>query len=413
MAKKSSKLSSSKLKKSPPKEQLAQITQQPPEEPKQNGHPPDRSDGPNESSKTVEPDEIGPRHVPSYVGLSCAIFGYGLYNRYDGSPAPSLQVSSLPSVDQVQDEVDSRGPVNRLIARFEKLKEEQRAKALNENKEEKKEVVEKTHVEKAVIQKRELAHDEEQVVIPGRGAQDVEQVAIFEHVDSEQEGEEPEDVSLVISESKSGFSQPIPVSDDRSESDTGSVRIHDTPEPSENQNELLFESIIQQQESPSPQPFVQSFEQETMKKDFPEIAQIVEQNEDENVEDELSTRVQVSDSNEEVLMREAPIESTSSRKTSIGSDGSNEVIVVKDGKWFVSQYELVCDEVRRKVTQAESDLDTFSDQMSDDVEGRVRAGVGKANLLITSKLKQFHDLCIKHIVSSLDMLGGYSNHASL
>lgn len=462
------------------------------------------------TTKSTIPDEADfnlPQHTPSYVGISCAILGYGLYNRYNGSPGPSLQVSPLSpgGTNQLCDEVDSTGPVTRLIAQFEALKKQQAAKAAaeyqayrsldevareqgeflptlsppseapvkkyppvmtetktkaderiiqNEMKKEpvkqvtppppkvveEKRVVEERNVSNLVVggqkivddtktvrvspilqnveeRKKETCdekfeshvqeitekqglHVEEDVVVTSRGSENIEQIAVVEHVASE---EEQEDVSLVLSESRSEYSQHLPTSEspvfeDRSESDTGSVRIHDTPEPSESIQEHLFNAIIQSQQSPSPLLADQSPEQEIMKQEFIGSAQIVEQSEEENAEDELSTRVQVSDSNEEVMMRGAPIESTSSRKTSIESDGSNEALV-RDGKWFLSQYELVCDEVRPKITQAESDLEVFSGQMSEDVEGRVRAGVGKAKLLINSKLKQFHDLCIKNIVS--------------
>ena len=49
-------------------------------------------------------------------------------------------------------------------------------------------------------------------------------------------------------------------------------------------------------------------------------------------------------------------------------------------------------------TKAENDLNARS--LSPEIEGKVRAAKGKANLLIAQKFQQFRGLCEKNIVST-------------
>ena len=73
---------------------------------------------------------------------------------------------------------------------------------------------------------------------------------------------------------------------------------------------------------------------------------------------------------------------------------------VRDGRWFLAQVEETCDEIRRRIKQTESLIGTAgSGAMSEEVEGKVRSVIGKADLLMTKKLAQFRDLCLLNIVS--------------
>ncbi|XP_064089253.1 myosin-11-like [Macrobrachium nipponense] len=69
----------------------------------------------------------------------------------------------------------------------------------------------------------------------------------------------------------------------------------------------------------------------------------------------------------------------------------------KDGKYFIRIVDKKVTDLEQIINSAESDLETFRPQMSEEVQGKVLAATGKARLLIAQKVEQFRGLCQQNI----------------
>ncbi|XP_064108087.1 myosin-3-like [Macrobrachium nipponense] len=69
----------------------------------------------------------------------------------------------------------------------------------------------------------------------------------------------------------------------------------------------------------------------------------------------------------------------------------------KEGKLFLRIVDEEITKLQDLINSAESDLKTFRPQMSEEVQGKVLAAMGKARLLITQKVEQFRGLCQQNI----------------
>lgn len=70
---------------------------------------------------------------------------------------------------------------------------------------------------------------------------------------------------------------------------------------------------------------------------------------------------------------------------------------LRDGRSFLKLVDETCDNIRKRMKQTESLMEEES--ISEEVEGKVRAVIGKADLLMSKKLNQFRELCLHNIVS--------------
>ncbi|XP_064083103.1 CAP-Gly domain-containing linker protein 1-like [Macrobrachium nipponense] len=69
----------------------------------------------------------------------------------------------------------------------------------------------------------------------------------------------------------------------------------------------------------------------------------------------------------------------------------------KEGHQFLQIVENKVSELQALINNAKSDLETFTPQMSEEVQGKVLAAMGKARLLISQKIEQFRGLCQQNI----------------
>ncbi|XP_064088899.1 disks large-associated protein 4-like [Macrobrachium nipponense] len=69
----------------------------------------------------------------------------------------------------------------------------------------------------------------------------------------------------------------------------------------------------------------------------------------------------------------------------------------KNGKYFIRIVDKEVTDLEQIINSAESDLETFRPQMSEEVQGKVLAATGKARLLIAQKVEQFRGLCQQNI----------------
>lgn len=76
-----------------------------------------------------------------------------------------------------------------------------------------------------------------------------------------------------------------------------------------------------------------------------------------------------------------------------------EISEVKNGRWYLNQLDQTCSNINKQVEIIHGYLRDESHMMDEEVLGMVRSSIGKANLLMTQKLKQFRELCMKNIVS--------------
>ncbi|XP_054162594.1 disks large-associated protein 5-like [Oppia nitens] len=70
---------------------------------------------------------------------------------------------------------------------------------------------------------------------------------------------------------------------------------------------------------------------------------------------------------------------------------------IKDGHWFLNELNNTTQDIQQKIDLTEELLQRQNSQMSEEICGKLRAAIGKANLLINKKFKQFHELCLKNI----------------
>ncbi|XP_046553193.1 serine/arginine repetitive matrix protein 2-like isoform X1 [Haliotis rubra] len=68
---------------------------------------------------------------------------------------------------------------------------------------------------------------------------------------------------------------------------------------------------------------------------------------------------------------------------------------IKDGEYFLQATQLEEDRLQSLCDQAETELKEHI--LPEEVSGRLRAAVGKGNLLVTQKFQQFRDLCSQHM----------------
>ncbi len=72
----------------------------------------------------------------------------------------------------------------------------------------------------------------------------------------------------------------------------------------------------------------------------------------------------------------------------------------KDGYWYLSELNKTTEEIKERVTETEKILEEETELgVSEDISGKLRSAIGKANLLMSKKLNQFRELCMKNIVS--------------
>jgi hypothetical protein len=68
---------------------------------------------------------------------------------------------------------------------------------------------------------------------------------------------------------------------------------------------------------------------------------------------------------------------------------------------FLSELNLTCDGIKQRIHHIEEGLESET-QMTEEVAGNVRSAIGKANLLLSQKLSQFRELCVKNINGTRD-----------
>lgn len=83
---------------------------------------------------------------------------------------------------------------------------------------------------------------------------------------------------------------------------------------------------------------------------------------------------------------------TIEREASVGQTDD-----VRDGRWFLSKVDDTCDQIKERISETEALIG--GEAISEEMEGKVRAVIGKADLLMRKKLAQFRQLCLHNIVS--------------
>lgn len=66
-----------------------------------------------------------------------------------------------------------------------------------------------------------------------------------------------------------------------------------------------------------------------------------------------------------------------------------------DGNWFITLMEKEKQAIEQEITNTEKYLEDTS--IPEEVCGKIRSAIGKANLLLTQKFEQFYQLCLKNI----------------
>lgn len=90
-------------------------------------------------------------------------------------------------------------------------------------------------------------------------------------------------------------------------------------------------------------------------------------------------------------------------QNSQNSQNSSQVpsLSAHDGNWFLTQLNDTTVELQHKIAITQKLLDeqyVQNDIMGEEIAGKLRSAIGKANLLISQKFNQFRELCLKNIV---------------
>lgn len=89
------------------------------------------------------------------------------------------------------------------------------------------------------------------------------------------------------------------------------------------------------------------------------------------------------------------------RKQSTSEGSSVECKATKDAHWFLQELNECKIGIQEHVDRYEAVLITTEDAILEEAVGKIRATIGKANLLLNKKLNQFNQLCLDSIVSKL------------
>ncbi|XP_064122463.1 disks large-associated protein 4-like [Macrobrachium nipponense] len=81
----------------------------------------------------------------------------------------------------------------------------------------------------------------------------------------------------------------------------------------------------------------------------------------------------------------------------VAVNDKTEVENQKEGHHFLQIVEREVSRLQELINNAEYDLETFRQQMSEEVQGKVLAATGKGRLLISQKIEQFRGLCQQNI----------------
>lgn len=75
-----------------------------------------------------------------------------------------------------------------------------------------------------------------------------------------------------------------------------------------------------------------------------------------------------------------------------------------DGHWYLKKLNNEINKINDKISQIEMICLDENLNNREEIDGKIRCSIGKANLLINKKLSQFKDLCNKNIVSIFDFI---------
>ncbi|CAG0892827.1 unnamed protein product [Darwinula stevensoni] len=90
--------------------------------------------------------------------------------------------------------------------------------------------------------------------------------------------------------------------------------------------------------------------------------------------------------------------SSPSKRTKVGTGSKSSLGGAKqDGHHFLKVLEEGSERIKALIDSCEGYLKESAAEMSEEVQGTLRAAIGKANLLVDQKFQQFHDLCGKNI----------------
>lgn len=90
------------------------------------------------------------------------------------------------------------------------------------------------------------------------------------------------------------------------------------------------------------------------------------------------------------------------RNLSTGEIASSvECNATQDANWFLRELNECKIDIQEHVDRYESVLTSTEDTIPEESVGKVRATIGKANLLLNKKLNQFNQLCLDSIVCKL------------
>lgn len=82
-------------------------------------------------------------------------------------------------------------------------------------------------------------------------------------------------------------------------------------------------------------------------------------------------------------------------------DINNDVDNTQNAQWFLKQISTKSKDITDHIENYEKLINDCSADIPEEIVGKIRASIGKANLLLSKKFKQFHQLCQDSIVRVL------------
>ncbi|KAI1289747.1 Disks large-associated protein 1 [Halotydeus destructor] len=305
------------------------------------------------SSFDITDDSAVNGHVPSYIGISCAISGYSGYSKYNSTNRPSLSLDNSPSSAKF----DPKGPMGRQLSLTDS---------------------------KPPPRPSGRAKSGSSIEVRKRG-----------------------EITLPVTEEVSETSEVKSIVQQRIESLYGSRAVEGWRDSRSKLRHSTGTTQIKFRSPSCPPP------KATSSMDIPKKSAAVFKHVEQSFLERLESNqdggdfeVKKPSDKMNITQDKVPCEKVKTEFNQVDSKLTAEPVKsdagAKTGHSFVAELEDTCDAMRRRIVHTQGYIEQDGDKMSEDVLGNLHSAIGKANLLIDSKLRQFRDLCMKNINKSLN-----------
>ncbi|CAG2108465.1 unnamed protein product [Medioppia subpectinata] len=333
--------------------------------------------------------------LPSYVGISCAISGYSDYNRYSSS----LRNSCTRRDISVALKNSTREPVNRLNDSLNR-KNSLISEALITSRHNVSEDIENSGTDRSTdLTNNDISSDlnDKNSLLEQRIASLYGNTFAKDWRESRTRSRHKFDTPFSLAKQRSPSCPPIRKSTTNKTPTPLPMpvptppSIHKSSEHTNPVNNQIDHRIHTHSKTPKELPNCEIQTKEPVKQLEPQNYR--------SIEDNSQTAAKVTNNVSETQSAK-PIESSDSLSEHEIQSPQTTPSCQRDGNWFLSELNKTTQQIQQNIDLTENLLKTDDSLMGEEFCGKLRAAIGKANLLINKKFQQFHELCLKNISQS-------------